>query len=115
MSEVHVPFGDSAADTATLLLAAAEELDGFEANVVKVNHDNGGGFTVPEEVAKAAKLKPEDPNAEFQAEVDSIKEGSELPSQTVTSEEAEVKQQADLAAKAPAKKAAAKKSTAKGK
>lgn len=47
MSEVSVPFGDSPADTATLLLAAAEEL-GLDAGVVKTTGRRE--FSVPSEV-----------------------------------------------------------------
>lgn len=50
MSEVIVPFGDSASDTATLLLAAAEELDLHPA-VVRTQE---GAFLVPEEVRDRA-------------------------------------------------------------
>lgn len=49
--EVAVEFGDSASDTAVLLLAAAQELD-LPADVVRVGN---GEFLVPEEVAKKAK------------------------------------------------------------
>jgi hypothetical protein len=50
MSEVEVPYGDSATDTAVLLLAAAEELD-LDPAVVKSQE---GHFLVPEEVAEKA-------------------------------------------------------------
>lgn len=43
---VEVPFGNSASDTATLLLAAAEELN-LDAGVVTVS---GRNFVVPSEV-----------------------------------------------------------------
>lgn len=49
---VEVPFGDVASETATLLLAAAEELD-LPADVVQTNSD--GAFVVPAEVAEKAK------------------------------------------------------------
>ena len=51
--EVEVPYGDSAAETATLLLAAAEE-KGLDPSVVRSG--SFGTFRVPEEVAKAAKV-----------------------------------------------------------
>lgn len=56
MDEVSVEFGDVPSETATLLLAAAEEL-GLDASVVRVSSD--GGFLVPEEVAKKAKIDDE--------------------------------------------------------
>jgi hypothetical protein len=43
---VEVPYGENAADTATLLLAAAEDLD-LDQSVVKTSE---GGFLVPSEV-----------------------------------------------------------------
>lgn len=52
---VEVPF-DNAADQATLLLAAAEELD-MEAGVVQTT---SFGFLVPAEVAKKAGLEPKE-------------------------------------------------------
>lgn len=51
--EVFVPYGDSAAETATLLLDAAEQA-GEDASVVRSSSDNG--FYVPESVAKKAKV-----------------------------------------------------------
>jgi hypothetical protein len=50
MSEVEVPYGDSAQETAVLLLAAADELE-LDPAVVRTLE---GGFMVPEEVAKEA-------------------------------------------------------------
>jgi hypothetical protein len=44
---VEVPFGDRPSDTATLLLAAAEEL-GREAHEVRTT---AGAFLVPQEIA----------------------------------------------------------------
>lgn len=49
--KVEVPFGDSATDTAVLLLAAAEELE-LDATVVETT--SFSSFMVPEEVAKKA-------------------------------------------------------------
>lgn len=48
--EVEVPFGQNASETATLLLAAAEEL-GLDQAVVQTRE---GMFVVPEEVNKKA-------------------------------------------------------------
>lgn len=48
--ETEVPFGDKPSETATLLLAAAEDL-GLEPFVVRVNE---GVFLVPPEVAEKA-------------------------------------------------------------
>lgn len=52
MTDVTVPLGDNPSETATLLLAAAEEL-GLDQSVV--GFDSYEGFVVPEEVAKKAK------------------------------------------------------------
>jgi hypothetical protein len=78
MSNVEVHFGDNAQDTATLLLAAAEDLK-LEPTVVEVRGTST--FSVPEEVAEKAGLK-------------------------VTSADEDEQEKS----KAPAKKAAAKKS-----
>lgn len=52
MSEsVEVPFGDNPSETATLLLAAAEEL-GIDQSVVQTNSE--GAFVVPEKVRDKA-------------------------------------------------------------
>jgi hypothetical protein len=51
MTNVNVPLGDNPGETATLLLAAAEEL-GLDQTVV--GYDSFEGFVVPEEVAKKA-------------------------------------------------------------
>jgi len=50
MSDVFVPPGDSAQDTAVLLLEAAEKA-GEPADVVR---SSDGGFVVPKELADAA-------------------------------------------------------------
>lgn len=56
MSEhVQVSYGDSAEDTAVLLLAAAEALD-LDPSVVTVSPADGA-FVAPEEVVKKAGLK----------------------------------------------------------
>jgi hypothetical protein len=52
MTNVNVPLGDNPSETATLLLAAAEEL-GLDQTVV--GYDSYEGFVVPEEVAKQAE------------------------------------------------------------
>lgn len=49
---VEVPFGEKAGETATLLLAAAEDLD-LSPDVVQVTN---GAFVVPEEVQKKSGL-----------------------------------------------------------
>jgi hypothetical protein len=54
MSEVLIPYGDNASDTATLLLGAAEDLE-LDPGVVR-NQPDDGGFRVPEEVADKAGL-----------------------------------------------------------
>lgn len=108
---VRVPRGDSISDTATLLLAAAEEKD-LPASVVTVS--SLGGFLVPEEIAKAAGLDYEDPD---------LADGSKY-SQEQVDDAGEVEQPTDDSAGAvteveeapkPAKKTAAKKTAAKGK
>lgn len=54
MPEVEVPFGDDASETATLLLAAAEDLE-LDPHVVKTTGDQR--FVVPQEVADKAGVK----------------------------------------------------------
>lgn len=117
MTHVSVPYGDNPGDTATLLLAAVEEIDGLEAGVV-VAEPGSGTFTVPEEVAKKAGLDTVDLDADLKAAVEEAKKTPELPSQSVTNEETEVKAQvarseADSDKPAPAKKTTAKKTTAR--
>jgi hypothetical protein len=97
---VRVPFGDSASDTATLLLAAAEESKDFEAEAVQVS--SYGGFVVPKALAKAAGVDYEDVD-EAEGHVYSEKQIEDAPDEVETPTEAEK----------PAKKAAAKKTTAK--
>lgn len=87
---VHVPYGDSASDTATLLLAAAAEKD-LPASVVEARPFDGT-FLVPAEVAEQAGLDPIDPDEEFNKAVADAEayvqdEGGALPSQAVTGEE----------------------------
>lgn len=76
--QVRVPYGDKAGETATLLLAAAEDLDLDPAAAVRTSD---GAFVVDEEVAKKAGVKTEEeesgPKAiddmtkdELQAEID---------------------------------------------
>ena len=50
MGEVRVEFGDDLSEQATLLLAAAEDLD-LDQSVVRTEE---GAFVVPEEVADKA-------------------------------------------------------------
>lgn len=57
MNKVKVAYGDSPAEVATKLLAAAERLD-QPGGVVKTTSD--GHFVVPKEVADEAGLKPLD-------------------------------------------------------
>ena len=54
---VVVAFGDNPSETATLLLAAAEDL-GLDPAVVRTT--STGEFVVPSEVASKAKIKPEE-------------------------------------------------------
>lgn len=63
--EVKVPYGEDAQETATLLLAAAEEL-GLDAYVVRTSSD--GVFYVPDEVASKAKVEVEDDESDAEAE-----------------------------------------------
>ena len=65
MGEVLVPYGDTPSETATLLLGAADEL-GHEPYVVR-NQPDDGGFRVPEEVAKKAKMGKQAISEEEQA------------------------------------------------
>jgi len=74
---VKVPYGDSASDTATLLLAAAEE-KGLGPQVVGV--DSSGYFTAPEEVVKAAGLESVDPDKEFNDEIEKARAEAEKTS-----------------------------------
>lgn len=62
--EVVVPFGASPSDQATLLLAAAEDLD-LPASVVRTSE---GAFVVPQEVYDKAfdGPEPETPNLQFE-------------------------------------------------
>ncbi len=80
MSEsVEVPFGDDPSETATLLLAAAVELDLDPA--VEVRTTSEGMFVVSEEVAKKAKLKGDkvEPDPEPPSVDDTIVEETEQP------------------------------------
>jgi hypothetical protein len=60
--EVLVRYGDSAQETATRLLGAADELE-MEPYVVRHQPDDGG-FRVPKEVADKADLEAADTEAE---------------------------------------------------
>lgn len=117
MTNVRVRNGESARETAILLLAAAEE-KGQHASVVQVS--SLGGFIVPEEIAKQAGLDYEDPleadgsrysEAEIKA---AAEEGVTEPKPEVTSSPdpvSEAQATAEPETKAPAKKTAAKKTT----
>lgn len=60
MSEVLIPYGKDASDTANSLLAAAEVLE-LDPGVVRHQPDDGG-FRVPEEVAEKAGMgEPDEP------------------------------------------------------
>jgi hypothetical protein len=83
MTEVFVPNGDNAQETATLLLAAAEKA-GEDPSVVRSSSD--GGFYAPEDIAKKAKV-------DYEEDDESDEEPAEEPK--------------------PAKKAAAKKAASK--
>jgi hypothetical protein len=112
---VHVPFGDNMSETATLLLAAAEETKN-EAHVVVVDHFTNS-YVVPAEVAKKAGLDSTDPDADFAKEVKAA-EGTSIEVDT-SSEDPDARKEPEAPAKKTAakktttKKAAAKKSTAK--
>lgn len=70
--EVEVEFGEKPDETATLLLAAAEELD-LPASVVRTG---GGVFVVPDEVRKKAGLEEKKDESEESAEAE---ESAEQP------------------------------------
>lgn len=111
--KVRVPKGDKASTTAILLLAAAEETEGFEAEDVVVS--SYGGFLVPVEIAKAAGLDYEDEGNAMghvytSEEVDNA---GPLETPTGTYEPDEPADEKPVAKKAPAKKTAAKKAPAK--
>jgi hypothetical protein len=122
MSEtVKVPYGKGG-DNATLLLAAAEELD-MEPGVVRTSLH---GFEVPKEVADKAGLDGYDPDEEFNKEIDEARkqaakqETVEAPGNDMSLSRSGFEEQAKQGeqpaaepAKAPAKKAAAKKAPAK--
>lgn len=112
---VEVPFSANNQDTATLLLAAAEELGLDQATAVRTSE---GNFVVPKEVADKAfgKGKTEAPDtAKVQAEADAKAQEEAL--RGAPSDEADrigYDERPKAAKKTtPAKKAAAKKSTAK--
>lgn len=107
MGDVRVAFSANNQETATLLLAAAEDLD-LDASVVRTEE---GNFVVPEEVSDKAfgKGKTEAANtAKVQKEADAAAE--EAAARTAPSNEVD---KDGYDAKPAAKKAAAKKSAAK--
>lgn len=61
MADVFVPYGDNAAETATLLLEAAEKSKDFEQEHVRTQE---GGFLVDEKIAKAAKVEYDKPDGD---------------------------------------------------
>lgn len=77
MSDVKVPYGKKAGDTATLLLAAAEELE-MDASVVRTNSIESA-FVVPEEVAKKAGVDTVDESDEGDEPTEQADEGDEKP------------------------------------
>lgn len=114
MTDVVVPYGDSAAETATLLLAAAEKA-GEDASVVRTG--SYGSFYAPEKLAKDAGVKytkgdVDSPEVqEIVAADDAMAQANEphgAPDATKSPDEVEAE-----AKKAPAKKTAAKKAPAK--
>lgn len=86
MSEVNVPFGDNREETATLLLAAAEDT-GTPVHLIRVTET---GFLAPEEVATKAGVDTdagEVPNAGLELgddAPDELKDGNMLPPDTGT-------------------------------
>lgn len=120
-NSVRVPFGESQADTATLLLAAAEESKDFNVDAVTVS--SYGGFLVPEELAKSAGVDYEDEGKAmghvYSDEEIAAAEGDDISvdgyeAQEGASRPAESEPEQDTPAKkAPAKKAATKKAAAK--
>lgn len=118
MSDVTVPFGDSAEDTATLLLAEAEKQD-LDPSVVKVDSSGPTGlaFRVPEEVAKGAGVDTtEETSNEDQVKADEERLQAEEDAKSAvasdTTEDQVVDQEAEqnsAAKKTTAKKTAAKK------
>jgi hypothetical protein len=110
--QVRVPFGDSAADTATLLLEAVEKKDQDPSVVTTSSY---GGFLVPEEIAKAAGVDYEDP-AEAQGHLYSEKQVKAAAKEPVAMGDQDPAPEGDeadkprrAARKAPAKKATSKK------
>jgi hypothetical protein len=104
---VHVPFGENMSETATLLLAAAEETDN-PAHVVVVDHFTDS-YVVPADVAKKAGLGTTDPDADFAAEVKAA-EGTSIEVDTSVEPGEQPAPAKKAAAKKTAKKTAAKKS-----
>lgn len=97
MSEVFVGYGDSAGDTATLVLAEADK-QGLHPEVVRSVE---GGFYVPEEVAKAAGVT-------YQSEDEVAQEAAQ---KVAPADDKPAAKKAAPRKRAPAKKAAAKKAT----
>jgi hypothetical protein len=110
---VHVPFGDDRAETATLLLEAAEKSKEHEQSVVTVDHFTNS-FVVPKSVADAAGADTFDPDADFAKEVEAAKKAAETKAgQSGELLNVDGTEQDAADEPAPAKKAAAKKSASK--
>lgn len=106
MSNVQVKYGESAGDTAVLLLAAAEESKEFSAADVRTG--SFGTFYVPEEIAKAAGvdyIADDDVDSPDQVATEPALDGDE-PNRYLTPDT----QESD---EAPAKKTTARKTAAK--
>ena len=110
---VFVAFGDNRSDTATLLLAAAEEL-GYEPGVVTVDHFSGsGGFRALEDVAEAAGLDPTDADEEFNKALEEARKHADDPDALNANPAADEKFADPGPGETPAEKPAAKKTTTK--
>jgi hypothetical protein len=96
MNDVKIPFGEDMKEHAILLLAAAEELDGFDQYDVRTSI---GAFVVDEKIAKKAGV-------DYDSDED-----EPVVEQTVEEPEPKKAPAKKTAAKKTAKKTAAKKST----
>lgn len=97
MTDVKIPFGDNASDTAVLLLLAAQELE-LDPSVVRTQPMQNR-FSVPAEVAERAFPDSEDTDKDVAKPVDVAPEDKPVAKTAPTK-------------KAVAKKAAAKKTAA---
>lgn len=108
--ERSVPYGDDASQTATLLLAAAEEL-GYDADVVRTT--SGQTFRVPLDVADKSGLPVEEEQEQEGEPTQAVPTGNDTPdgsvdpgppgapADQVADERAEVDNQAQTAQAAP--------------